>query len=155
MTMTSINPNPTLIREYDDLARRFDHIADDLDKLADDVFAWGKVEADPNIALGLISRSDELANRGQALLNHHLVGDSTKSSHGNEASIALGVNRMARSSKLAYALMYRMTQDAKYPGRTHNEMAVKAASIRVYASSARVVASLARSVAMGKYRAIG
>lgn len=158
MTMTTTD-NKT--REYADLARRFDYLADRLDAFAVKVEEWGAVEADPSKALGLISMADDLARSGRDLLIHELVGYKTKISHGNEASIALGVHESGNTSKLAYALMYRMTEDAKYGHATStafpgfNRMAVKVASIRCYASSARVVADLARGCAEGRYGGIG
>lgn len=159
--MTNATIDSKLSRQHEDIARRFDLLADDLSAFADVVEEWGKPgNLNPAQALGMISLSDNLADRGRSLLGDDLVGDKTKSSHGNEASIALGVSwhgKGANTSKLAYAMFYAMKEQATFGDRIdlRSRMDVPAQSIRCYASSARVVADIARSVASGKYSRIG
>lgn len=160
-TMTNATIRNEKLNAYDSLAIRFDLLADDLGAFADVVEEWGMPgNLDPAKALGMISLSDNLADRGRSLLGDDLVGDKTKSSHGNEASIALGVSwhgKGANTSKLAYAMFYALKEQATFGARGdgRSRLDVQAQSIRCYASSARVVANIARGVASGKYSRIG
>ena len=157
-TMTTFRPfRSEKVRERAKyLAHDMQYNADGLDKLADDVDEWG-LKCDPRAALGLIERAQRFVGSGNRWeQDRELIGERTSCSIlWNDGGIALGIGKPESRGDMGYALMYAVSEFAKYGERGADSIqpsytAVKASSIRVYASGLRVLAGMLEDVATGK-----
>ena len=152
MTFSTITISAESKRAHEWLEADCKRLADDLDAYAEKVLAWGDLPADPSMALGLISQADDLSARGVRILTSTLVGDSWHSAIRNDGGIALGISAVGSRGSVAYSIMYRLHEDAKYGPATFarwadgedlrpfNRMAVKHSSIRCFAAQLRCLA---------------